>query len=119
MHPEEVYDSTVHCPGGDDEMLCDIGTCLQGCDCQGYAMSCMSKGFIKLSWTFANVKFLNLQHNALKSVTLSPVSAKHLIYLDISHNKIQYICEIFNKEMHMTSVFTKSKYQEKLNYCSS
>ncbi len=102
--PTEVCDSKGirHCPLGDDESLCNIDLCPQGCSCIGYAMACNAALHHIPHFTTA-LKYMWLYENDITLETNSLLQYHNLIFLSLQKNNISVICK-FTK--HNEGIFS-------------
>ncbi|XP_070208096.1 G-protein coupled receptor GRL101-like [Littorina saxatilis] len=104
LHPDLVCNGVYECPNKDDERYCDL-PCPGNCTCEGFAYTCsdtfdpraylgvryldvsethISDIFLQDMYVIEYLRFLNLSHCQLRSVTMYDMP--QLLILDLSYN---------------------------------
>jgi hypothetical protein len=83
--PDDVCDGWKQCPEGDDDWLCDVGPCPDGCLCQGLAFLC------QLSFNsglFPALRYLDVQNAPLNPSQLPTEVRTYLVYLRVNNGTV-------------------------------
>ena len=99
VHPVEICDGQMHCPHGDDEELCDIKPCPEGCQCLAHAVWCHegNQPYIPIITTKTTVSITINRCNLTRLDIHNITSVPKLKILDIARNRITNICLYLRK----------------------
>ena len=92
VHPSEVCDSVLHCPLGDDEVVCVENKCLLGYKCIGLAVDCEHTEHTDIPQVSLHTRAIRVSQNHMKFKHNSFMAPLHLEKLVLSSNYIVDIC---------------------------
>ncbi len=90
VHSYSICDGENHCPLSDDEELCDVGACPNGCNCSGYSLVCILVEELQLEKAYFEQIIQLSVHKGNVSLDLIPLAHSYsLVSLNMSDNRIK------------------------------
>ena len=87
FHTSEICDGEIHYSRfHNDEQICDVVQCFNGCTCRGLAVSCEHKQLTYLVFIIYLIKAILYQENVIATLSLKNTAV--LLWLDMSSNKL-------------------------------